>query len=95
MTYVRGRSISKQILIIDEAQNLTQHEVKTIVTRMGENSKIILVGDPEQIDHPYLDKFSNGLTYITEKFKNYDVFGHITFTRGERSELAQLAADIL
>lgn len=95
LTYVRGRSIPKNILIIDEAQNLTQHEVKTIVTRMGQNSKVILVGDPFQIDHPYLDMYSNGLTYVTEKFKDYSIAGHITFSRGERSELAELAANIL
>lgn len=95
LTYIRGRSIPDQFIIIDEAQNLTKHEAKTILTRVGENSKIVLVGDPEQIDHPYLDQFSNGLTYIIEKMKNQKVAGHVMLTRGERSPLAQLCADIL
>lgn len=95
LTYIRGRSIPRQFIIIDEAQNLSQHEVKTIATRIGENSKLILCGDPYQIDSPYLDIYSNGLTYITEKLKNYNISGHITLTRGERSTLAQLCADIL
>jgi len=95
LTYIRGRSIPKQFIIIDEAQNLSKHEVKTIISRAGEGSKIVLVGDPEQIDHPYLDLYSNGLTYVIEKFKGQPVAGHITLTKGERSELAQLAADLL
>lgn len=95
LTYIRGRSIPGQFIIIDEAQNLSKHEVKTIVTRVGEGSKIVLLGDPEQIDHPYLDATSNGLTYIVERFKNESVSGHITLERGERSQLAQLAADLL
>lgn len=95
LTYIRGRSIPKQFLIIDEAQNLTQHEAKTILTRIGEGSKIIMVGDPEQIDNPYLDQYSNGLTYVIEKMKHLKETGHITLTRGERSTLAQLCADIL
>ncbi len=95
LTYIRGRSIPGQFIIIDEAQNLSKHEVKTIVTRVGEGSKIVLLGDPEQIDHPYLDATSNGLTYIVERFKNESVSGHITLERGERSHLAQLAADLL
>ncbi|HEY0827935.1 MAG TPA: PhoH family protein [Bacilli bacterium] len=95
LTYIRGRSIPGQFIIIDEAQNLSKHEVKTIVTRVGENSKIVLLGDPEQIDHPYLDATSNGLTYIVERFKNESISGHITLERGERSHLAQLAADLL
>lgn len=81
--------------IIDEAQNLTKHEVKTILTRVGERSKIVLLGDPYQIDHPYLDEMTNGLTYVAEKFKTYPVSGHIRLEKGERSSLAQLAADIL
>jgi len=81
--------------IIDEAQNLTKHEVKTILTRVGEGSKIVLLGDPYQIDHPYLDEMTNGLTYVAEKFKTYPVSGHIRLEKGERSSLAQLAADIL
>jgi PhoH-like ATPase len=95
LTYIRGRSIPDQFIIIDEAQNLTKHEVKTILTRVGERSKIILVGDPEQIDHPYLDEYNNGLTYIVEKFKDQKIAGHIRLMKGERSGLAQLAADIL
>lgn len=95
LSYVRGRSIPGQFIIIDEAQNLTKHEVKTIVTRVGEGSKIVLMGDPEQIDHPYLDKYNNGLTYIVEKFKNEVLSAHVTLVKGERSALAQRAADIL
>jgi len=95
LTYIRGRSIPGQFIIIDEAQNLSRHEVKTIVSRVGEGSKIILMGDPEQIDHPYLDASSNGLTYIVEKFKQEGISGHITLEKGERSKLAQLAADLL
>lgn len=95
LTYIRGRSIPGQFIIIDEAQNLSRHEVKTIVSRVGEGSKIVLMGDPEQIDHPYLDASSNGLTYIVERFKEETISGHIALERGERSRLAQLAADLL
>ncbi|RAP76676.1 PhoH family protein [Paenibacillus montanisoli] len=95
LTYIRGRSIPGQFIIIDEAQNLTRHEVKTIVSRVGEGSKIVLMGDPEQIDHPYLDSISNGLTHIVERFKQESVSGHMTLEKGERSKLAQLAADLL
>lgn len=95
LTYIRGRSIPAQFIIIDEAQNLSKHEVKTIVSRVGEGSKIVLLGDPEQIDHPYLDATSNGLSYVVERFKEQEVSGHITLERGERSNLAQLAADLL
>lgn len=95
LTYIRGRSIPGQFIIIDEAQNLTKHEVKTILTRVGEGSKIVLVGDPEQIDHPYLDESNNGLTYVVEMFKDQKLAGHIKLEKGERSVLAQLAADIL
>lgn len=95
LTYIRGRSIPNQIIIIDEAQNLTQHEAKTILTRVGENSKIILTGDPYQIDNPYLDVYSNGLTYVTETMKYQKETGHITLRKGERSTLAQLCADML
>jgi PhoH-like ATPase len=95
LTYIRGRSIPGQFIIIDEAQNLSKHEVKTIVSRVGEGSKIVLVGDPEQIDHPYLDSSSNGLTYVVERFKSQGLSGHINLERGERSHLAQLAADLL
>lgn len=95
LTYIRGRSIPEQFIIIDEAQNLTKHEVKTILTRVGEMSKIVLMGDPEQIDHPYLDAYNNGLTYVVEKFKNETIAGHVKLFKGERSGLAQLAADLL
>ncbi|KAB7707930.1 AAA family ATPase [Bacillus aerolatus] len=95
LTYIRGRSIPEQYIIIDEAQNLTKHEVKTILTRVGEKSKIVLMGDTAQIDHPYLDEYNNGLTYVIEKFKDQAVSGHIKLMKGERSGLAQLAADIL
>ncbi|MCP3741774.1 PhoH family protein [Rossellomorea sp. BNER] len=95
LTYIRGRSIPDQFIIIDEAQNLTKHEVKTILTRVGERSKIVLMGDPGQIDHPYLDEYNNGLTYVVEKFKEQKVAGHIKLLKGERSGLAQLAADLL
>jgi PhoH-like ATPase len=95
LTYIRGRSIPEQFIIIDEAQNLTKHEVKTIITRVGEASKIVLMGDPEQIDHPYLDESNNGLTYVVEKFKDHGISGHVRLEKGERSTLAQLAAQIL
>lgn len=95
LTYIRGRSIPGQFIIVDEAQNLSKHEVKTIVSRVGEGSKLIIMGDPEQIDHPYLDSTSNGLTYLVERFKEQGISGHITLERGERSKLAQLAADLL
>ncbi|MFD0672034.1 PhoH family protein [Cohnella sp. GCM10027633] len=95
LTYIRGRSIPGQFIIIDEAQNLSKHEVKTIVSRVGENSKIVLLGDPEQIDHPYLDSQSNGLTYLVERFKEEGISGHVTLEKGERSRLAQLATERL
>jgi PhoH-like ATPase len=95
LTYIRGRSIPDQFIIIDEAQNLTKHEVKTILTRVGEGSKIVLMGDPEQIDHPYLDAFNNGLTYVVERFKEQSVAGHVKLLKGERSGLARLAAELL
>jgi PhoH-like ATPase len=95
LTYIRGRSIPDQFIIIDEAQNLTKHEVKTILTRVGERSKIVLMGDPAQIDHPYLDEYNNGLTYVVEKFKDQAIAGHVKLMKGERSGLAQLAADLL
>ncbi len=95
LTYIRGRSIPDQFIIIDEAQNLTKHEVKTILTRVGEGSKIVLMGDPAQIDHPYLDEYNNGLTYVVEKFKEQTISGHVKLEKGERSGLAQLAADLL
>ncbi|MDH3998057.1 MAG: PhoH family protein [Desulfuromonadales bacterium] len=95
LTYIRGRSIPKQYMIVDEAQNLTPHEIKTIITRAGEDTKIILTGDPYQIDNPYIDSASNGLTYVVEKFKGEELSGHITLTKGERSSLAELAANLL
>ncbi len=95
LTYIRGRSIPDQFIIIDEAQNLTKHEVKTILTRVGEGSKIVFMGDPAQIDHPYLDELNNGLAYVVEMFKDQAISGHVKLEKGERSGLAQLAADLL
>jgi PhoH-like ATPase len=95
MTYIRGRSITNAFLIVDEAQNLTAHELKTIITRVGHGTKIVLTGDIQQIDNSYVDSISNGLTYAVEKFKEYDISGHVTLTKGERSELATLASEIL
>ena len=95
LTYIRGRSIPNQYMIVDEAQNLTPHEIKTIVTRAGEGTKIVLTGDPYQIDNPYVDSSSNGLTYVVEKFKEQAISGHVTMTKGERSALAELAANLL
>jgi PhoH-like ATPase len=95
LTYIRGRSLPNQYMIVDEAQNLTPHEVKTIVTRAGRKTKVILTGDPYQIDHPYLDSNSNGLNYCVEKFKENALAGHITLMKGERSELAETAAQLL
>ena len=95
MAFIRGRSIPNSFMIIDEAQNLTMHELKTIVTRAGEDTKIVLTGDIEQIDNVHVDTFTNGLTYAIEKFKKYDLSGHITLIKGERSALATLASQIL
>jgi PhoH-like ATPase len=95
LTYIRGRSIANAFIIIDEAQNLTKHEIKTIITRIGEGTKIILTGDVEQIDNVYVNETSNGLVHAVEKFKEYAIAGHMTFRRGERSELATLASKIL
>lgn len=95
LTYIRGRSIPGQVMIIDEAQNLTPHEIKTIITRAGEGTKIILTGDPHQIDNPYVDAGSNGLVYVAERFKSQSIAGHVTLTQCERSPLASIAADIL
>ncbi len=92
LTYIRGRSISNAYIIIDEAQNLTQHELKTIITRVGEGTKIVLTGDVEQIDNIYIDEVTNGLTYGVEKLKEFSITGHITLLKGERSELATIAA---
>ncbi len=95
LSYIRGRSIPDQFIIVDEAQNLTPHEIKTILTRVGENTKIVLTGDPYQIDNPYLDSSSNGLVYAMDKFKGKAIAGNVTLTVGERSELASLAAKLL
>ena len=95
LTYIRGRSISNAFVIIDEAQNLTAHEVKTIITRIGENTKIVLTGDIEQIDNVYVNETSNGLAHAIEKFKEYPIAGHVSFKKGERSELATLASKVL
>jgi len=95
LTYIRGRSINNAFIVIDEAQNLTAHEVKTILTRVGEGTKIVLTGDIEQIDNIYTNETSNGLTYAVEKFKSHDISGHITFLKGERSRLATISSKIL
>jgi len=95
VTYIRGRSLPKMFIIVDEAQNLTPHEVKTIISRAGEGTKVILTGDPTQIDNPYLDKDSNGLTYAVGRFADQKLYGHIVLDKTERSELAALAAAIL
>ncbi|MBT3274736.1 MAG: PhoH family protein [Spirochaetales bacterium] len=95
LTYIRGRSLPNQYIIIDEAQNLSPHEVKTIVSRAGKNTKVVLTGDPYQIDSPYLDSSSNGLTYLVDIFKTHDIYGHITLEKSERSGLAELAAELM
>jgi len=95
LAYIRGRSISNVIFIVDEAQNLTPHEAKTIITRAGENTKIIFTGDVYQIDTPYLDSQSNGLSYLIDKIKNHGIYAHVRLEKGERSELANLANELL
>jgi PhoH-like ATPase len=95
LTYIRGRSLPRQFIVIDEAQNLSPHEVKTIVSRAGEGTKVILTGDPFQIDSPYLDANSNGLSYLVEAFKGQKIFGHVILQKTERSQLAELAAELL
>jgi len=95
LTYIRGRTLPNQFLIVDEAQNLTPHEVKTIITRCGTDTKIVLTGDPDQIDNPYVDSASNGLTFVAERFKGERIAGHITLSKGERSELAERATQLL
>ena len=95
LTYIRGRSIPHQFMIVDEAQNLTPHEIKTIVSRVGEGTKVVLTGDIQQIDNPYLDQSSNGLSYLIEKMKGLSVVGHVSLAKSERSELASLAAELL
>lgn len=95
LTYIRGRSIPNSYMITDEVQNLSPKEIKTIITRMGDDSKIVLTGDIEQIDNTYIDFSNNGLSYVVEKFKDYDIAGHITLRKGERSKLATIASEIL
>jgi PhoH-like ATPase len=95
LTYIRGRSIPGQYIIVDEAQNLTPHEVKTIITRVGDGTKIVLTGDPYQIDNPYVDSTNNGLIHVVNKFKTEKLAGHISLSKGERSALAELAANLL
>ncbi len=95
LTYIRGRSIPNQYIIVDEAQNLTPHEVKTIITRVGDGTKIVLTGDPYQIDNPYVDQTNNGLIHVVNRFKSERLAGHITMSKGERSPLAELAANLL
>jgi PhoH-like ATPase len=95
LTYIRGRSLPSQYIIVDEAQNLTPHEVKTIITRSGDGTKIVLTGDPGQIDNPYVDSASNGLSVAADRFRGEKLAAHIVLTRGERSELAELAANLL
>jgi PhoH-like ATPase len=95
LAFIRGRSFSNIMFIIDEAQNLTPHEIKTIITRAGENTKIVFTGDVHQIDTPYLDEYSNGLAYLIQKIKNQPLFAHVKLEKGERSELANLANDLL
>ena len=95
LSYIRGRSIVRVFFIVDEAQNLTPHEVKTIITRAGEGTKIVFTGDIYQIDHPYLDSQTNGLAYIIDRMKDQPLYAHINLEKGERSELAELASTML
>ncbi len=95
LSYIRGRSLERIFFIVDEAQNLTPHEVKTIITRAGEGTKIVFTGDPYQIDSPYLDAQSNGLTYLIDRMRGQEVYAHVTLAKGERSLLAELASDLL
>jgi PhoH-like ATPase len=95
LAYIRGRSLSNIFFIVDEAQNLTPHEVKTIITRAGENTKILFTGDIYQIDTPYLDAESNGLSVLIDKIKNHPIYAHIRLEKGERSELANLAGELM
>jgi PhoH-like ATPase len=95
LAFMRGRTFNDTFIIVDEAQNSTIHELKTIITRVGENSKIVLLGDIDQIDTPYIDSLSNGLTIVVQKLKNEDLTGHITLLKGERSKLATLASRVI
>jgi PhoH-like ATPase len=95
LSYIRGRSLQRIFFIVDEAQNLTPHEIKTIITRAGEGSKVVFTGDIYQIDHPYLDSQSNGLSYLIDHFKGQKLYAHVNLEKGERSELAELASNLL
>ncbi len=95
LAYIRGRSLQRMYFIVDEAQNLTPHEVKTIITRAGEGTKIVLTGDIQQIDQPYLDALSNGLTYLINRMTSQPIYAHVTLEKGERSPLADLASALL
>ena len=95
LAYIRGRSLDRIYFIVDEAQNLTPHEVKTIITRAGEGTKIVFTGDIHQIDQPYRDSLSNGLSYLIHRMKGQPLYAHITLEKGERSELADLASELL
>ena len=95
LSYIRGRSLQRIFFIVDEAQNLTPHEIKTIITRVGEGTKIVLTGDIYQIDHPYLDSQSNGLSYLIDHFMGQKLYAHVNLEKGERSELAELASNLL
>jgi PhoH-like ATPase len=95
LSYIRGRSLQNVYFIVDEAQNLTPHEMKTIITRAGEGTKIVLTGDIHQIDHPYLDTESNGLSFLISRMKGQDIYAHVMLEKGERSVLADLASQVL
>jgi PhoH-like ATPase len=95
LAFIRGRSLSNTYFIIDEAQNLTPHEIKTIITRAGEGTKMVFAGDVHQIDSPYLDMQSNGLAYMIDKMRGQDIFAHINLVKGERSELSEIASNLL
>ncbi|MDQ1284442.1 MAG: PhoH-like ATPase [Patescibacteria group bacterium] len=95
LTYIRGRSIPRQFIICDESQNMTPLMIKTLVTRVGEKTKIVFTGDPSQIDTPYLDASSNGLSYLAEKLKGEEISGHITLTKNERSKVAEVCSKVL
>ena len=95
LTYIRGRSLQKIFFIVDEAQNLTPHEIKTIITRAGEGTKVVFTGDIFQIDHPFLDSQSNGLSYLIDRFKGQRLYAHMNLEKGERSALAELASNLL
>jgi len=95
LSYIRGRSLVNIYFIVDEAQNLTPHEVQTIITRAGEGTKVVFTGDIFQIDHPYLDTRSHGLSYLIDKMQGQKLYAHVNLEKGERSELAELASDLL